>query len=623
MTIRSQLRWLAVVGMCGLVIFASVAFAAFFRIEVNGPVYRAISLSTNLIEDYVPPSQSLLEPAQICAQLREAQDEESRHRYAERLKVLKREFERQHADYMLRMPEGKLKAMIRGEAYETAEEYFRRADQLVALITQDEDGRNWSPAPSRGRDEEQARDRRQDQARTLLVSTMNPLYDRHAAAVDQIVILANQEARTTETQAAHSVRFFTLAMIMIGLLVLIAGGALWWIISRRIAAQADMLQSVLNTMKEGLIVCDRTGKFLIANPAVQIMFGRKPMNVHFHMRAHVYDVNVPDGSAVFPADDLPLVRALRGEMAEIVALVRNPAHGELLVEASGRPLRDEHGAVWGGMVTFRDITQAKAAEQEIRKLNNELEQRVLERTAQLETANRELESFTYSISHDLRAPLRHIGAFAEMCLEEFGTTLDPQALHYVQRIHEGTRRMSVLTDELLKMARTGEQPVRLQLTALNSVVEEIVSMLKVETEGREVEWKISDFPSVECDPVLVRQVFQNLLSNAIKYSRRRPHTIIEIGHTRQNNQLVIFVRDNGAGFNMQYADKLFGVFQRLHREEEFEGTGVGLATVNRIVQKHGGRIWAEAEPDRGATFYFTLNGSEIARSRSDAATAGA
>jgi light-regulated signal transduction histidine kinase (bacteriophytochrome) len=330
---------------------------------------------------------------------------------------------------------------------------------------------------------------------------------------------------------------------------------------------------------------------------------------------------VPDGSA-FPTDDLPLLRALRGEIAEVVALVRNPVAGELLIEASGRPLRDNKGAVWGGMVTFRDITQAKAAEQEIRKLNNELEQRVLERTAQLETANRELESFTYSVSHDLRAPLRHIATFAGICLEEFGTTLDPQALRYVQRIEAGARRMTVLTDGLLNLAQTGQRPLRLQLTGLNSIVEEIVSMLKTETEGREVEWKISDLPAVECDPVLVGQIFQNLLSNAIKYSRGRPRAVIEIGHTQENGRHVIFVRDNGAGFNMQYADKLFGVFQRLHSEEEFEGTGVGLATVNRIVQKHGGRIWAEAEPDRGATFYFTLGGSETARSRSDAATAG-
>jgi PAS domain S-box-containing protein len=259
----------------------------------------------------------------------------------------------------------------------------------------------------------------------------------------------------------------------------------------------------------------------------------------------------------------------------------------------------------------------------LHKLNEELEARVAQRTEQLEVANRELESFTYSVSHDLRAPLRHIMGFAGACLEEFGATLDPQALHYVQRIQDGTRRMGLLTDELLNLARTGQRSLRLQVTGLNAVVDEIILMLKAETEGREVEWKISDLPSVECDPILVRQIFQNLLSNAIKYSRPRPHAIIEVGHTQQNDRSVIFVRDNGVGFNMKYADKLFGVFQRLHRDEDFEGTGVGLATVYRIVQKHGGRIWAEAEVDHGATFYFTLGGSERVGSRGDAATAGA
>jgi light-regulated signal transduction histidine kinase (bacteriophytochrome) len=193
----------------------------------------------------------------------------------------------------------------------------------------------------------------------------------------------------------------------------------------------------------------------------------------------------------------------------------------------------------------------------------------------------------------------------------------------MQRIQEGTRRMTLLTDELLVLSRAGQRSLRLQLTPLNSVVEEVILMLQAETEGREVEWKIGNLPSLECDPILIRQIFQNLLSNAIKYSRPRSHAIIEIGHTLQNDRPVIFVRDNGVGFNMRYADKLFGVFQRLHRDEEFEGTGVGLATVYRIVQKHGGRIWAEAEVDRGATFYFTIGSAEGNRLRSDANAAGA
>ena len=388
--------------------------------------------------------------------------------------------------------------------------------------------------------------------------------------------------------------------------------------------QKLMLQSVLDSMEEGLVAADEQGKFIIWNPAAARIVGLGGANVPPEEWGSYYGAYLPDMITPFPTDQNPLVRAIRGELCSTEIFIRNAELEQgVWIESNGAPLRDKDGALHGGVVAFRDITQKKAAELEIRKLNETLEERIAQRTAQLEVANRELESFTYSVSHDLRAPLRHIMGFAGACLEEFGATLDPQALHYVQRIQDGTRRMGVLTDELLNLARTGQRSMHLQLTGLNSIVEELISMLKTETEGREVEWKIGSLPSVECDPVLVRQVFQNLLSNAIKYSRRRPHAVIEIGHTQEKDQQIIFVRDNGAGFNMQYADKLFGVFQRLHRDEEFEGTGVGLATVHRIVQKHGGRIWAEAEVDHGATFYFTLGCSERAGSRGVAATAGA
>jgi PAS domain S-box-containing protein len=389
-------------------------------------------------------------------------------------------------------------------------------------------------------------------------------------------------------------------------------------------AQKLMLQSVLDSMEEGLVVADEQGKFIIWNPAAARIVGLGGANVPPEEWGSYYGTYLPDTITPFPTDQNPLVRAIRGEVCSTEIFIRNPKLEQgVWIESNGAPLRDKSGTLRGGVVAFRDITEKKAADLEIRKLNETLEERIAQRTAQLESTNRELESFTYSVSHDLRAPLRHIGSFAGACLEEFGPTLDPQALHYVQRIQEGARRMGVLTDELLNLSRTGQRSLHLQLTALNSIVEEIMSMLKTETDGREVEWKIGNLPSVECDPALVRQVFQNLLSNAIKYSRRRPHAVIEVGHTQESGQQVIFVRDNGAGFNMQYADKLFGVFQRLHRQEEFEGTGVGLATVHRIVQKHGGRIWAEAELDRGATFYFTLGGNQVAGSQSDAAKAGA
>src|SRR6266849_6235415 len=376
-------------------------------------------------------------------------------------------------------------------------------------------------------------------------------------------------------------------------------------------AQTRMFQSVLDSMDEGLVTADEHGKFLLWNPAAEKIVGMGAKNLPVKEWAGHYGCYLPDGVTPFPTDQLPLVRAMRGEAADCEMFLQNPKLGEgVWIEATGRPLKDENGVLRGGVVAFRDVTRTKAAQREIRKLNAELEQRVLQRTAQLEAANKELEAFTYSVSHDLRAPLRHIAGFSGILLEEFGPTLDPNAQHYLQRIEEGTRKMGLLVDELLNLARVGRHSLSLQVTGLNSIVQEVVSILKPESGGREVEWKIAELPFVDCDPVLIKQVLQNLMANALKSTRPRSRTVIEVGQIDENGHPAVFVRDNGVGFSMKYADKLFGVFQRLHRAEDFEGTGIGLATVQRIIQKHGGRVWVEAELDRGATFYFSLAAQE-------------
>jgi light-regulated signal transduction histidine kinase (bacteriophytochrome) len=244
--------------------------------------------------------------------------------------------------------------------------------------------------------------------------------------------------------------------------------------------------------------------------------------------------------------------------------------------------------------------------EEIQQYAAELERRVEERTAELAAANKELEAFTYSVSHDLRAPLRHVDGFAKLLLEDYAPQLDPAAQKHLERVREATRHMSQLVDDLLGLARVGRQEVNKQIVGLNALVDEVLAELKPETESRQIIWEIGRLPSVECDPRLMKQVFFNLLSNAIKYTRPRERAIIEVREVQQQEQAVIFVRDNGVGFDMKYADKLFGVFQRLHRQEDFEGTGVGLATAQRIIYKHRGRIWAEAELGKGAVFYFTL-----------------
>jgi signal transduction histidine kinase len=271
----------------------------------------------------------------------------------------------------------------------------------------------------------------------------------------------------------------------------------------------------------------------------------------------------------------------------------------------------------------RQADELSRSQQEVLNLNAELERRVEERTAELQATNKELEAFTYSVSHDLRAPLRHISGFTKILVEDFGPSLPSEAQRQLQRIEQGAHRMGQLVDELLNLTRVGRQALSTQVTGLTSIVKEVQNTLAPETDGRRVEWKIGELPFVECDPTLVRQVFQNLIANALKYSRPRSPAVIEIGKMEKDGQNVIFIKDNGVGFSMKYADKLFGVFQRLHRPEDFEGTGVGLATVHRIVQKHGGRVWAEAELDKGATFYFTLGGGQHAPAKEAAIAAGA
>jgi PAS domain S-box-containing protein len=361
--------------------------------------------------------------------------------------------------------------------------------------------------------------------------------------------------------------------------------------------QTLMLQSVLDSMAEGLVAADAQGKFIIWNPAAVKILGMAAANLTSQQWTAHYGLYLEDMVTPFPADQLPLARAIRGESSSAQMFVRNPELEQgTWIEVGGGPLKDKDGAVRGGVVAFRDITQRKADEREIRKLNEELEERVVQRTAQLAAANHELEAFTYSVSHDLRAPLRHIGGFSKILSEDFGPGMPAEAQNHLKRIEDGVHRMGLLVDELLNLARVGRHALHLQATGLNFLIEDVVSLLQPETEGRAVTWKIAELPSTECDPILIKQVFQNLLANALKFTRTRNRAVIEISQQLVDGQMVVAISDNGVGFNMKYKDKLFGVFQRLHRVEDFEGTGIGLATVQRIIHKHGGRVWAEAEP---------------------------
>ena len=257
--------------------------------------------------------------------------------------------------------------------------------------------------------------------------------------------------------------------------------------------------------------------------------------------------------------------------------------------------RDRKGTPLQLMTVVRDIHGLKSAEQELQL-----------RTEELESMNQGLEAFSYAVAHDLRAPLRHIHECAGLLTKELGSGLNESARRHLKSICDGAKHMEELFDDLLSLSHVGCTELQKQTCGLNTLVKEAMGDLEPELAGREIEWRMGELPWIDCDPALMRQVMANLLSNAVKFSMGRHPAIIEVGLTAKEGEPAIFVRDNGVGFNMEHADKLFTLFARLHRQEDFKGSGVGLAIVQRILQRHGGRAWAAAELNKGATFYFTL-----------------
>jgi PAS domain S-box-containing protein len=392
----------------------------------------------------------------------------------------------------------------------------------------------------------------------------------------------------------------------------------WKRAEQQVAESRAQLSNIINSAMDAIITVDAEQRIQLFNAAAETMF------------------RCERGDAIGQPLDRFIPESLRGAHREHVNRFgatgetgRTMAHLRPLsgVRADGQQFPIEASisqTEFNGQklytVILRDITERQRAEQllerqteklqeqteQIGRMNLELERRVTERTAELTAANHELEAFTYSVAHDLRAPLRHIDAFSKILHEEYTGVLPPDGQRYLQSIRNSSQHMSRLVDDLLNLARVGRQELKRQPTSLDGLVAEVVPEFKEEIKGRQIDWHIQPLPTVECDAGLMRVVFVNLLSNALKYTRPRAVSRIEIGSIEVNGTTAVYVRDNGVGFNMKYADKLFRVFQRLHRADDFEGTGVGLATVDRIMQKHGGSVWAEAAVDKGAVFYVTV-----------------
>jgi PAS domain S-box-containing protein len=370
------------------------------------------------------------------------------------------------------------------------------------------------------------------------------------------------------------------------------------------------LATTLRSMGDAVITTDEAERITYLNPVAESLTGWSlqeslggPFNTVFRA------IHAGDRESV--AD--PVQRVLRDGLlisldGDIILLSKDGR--ERPIDESAAPIRDDRGKTTGAVVVFRDATLRVQTEAELRRFNEALDQRVQERTAELQAANKEFEAFSYSISHDLRAPIRAIHGFAHILAEQMQGRLEESEIRLLEVITDSSKKMGEMIDGFIALTQTGRQSLNPKPVDMEALVRGVVDALRAAHPQADTRFEVGPLPEAVGDPLLLRQLWTNLLDNALKFSATRQTALITVGAREAEEGVVYFVRDNGVGFDMAYSDKLFGVFHRLHHADEFAGHGLGLATVKRIVHKHGGRVWAESEPGNGATFHFTLSAKQ-------------
>jgi PAS domain S-box-containing protein len=419
------------------------------------------------------------------------------------------------------------------------------------------------------------------------------------SALGWLLVRRHRDRTTTAVAAAHVTLFGAFGLYALDAVVR-ADQARWEAQNETVASH-NQLQSLIDNT-ESVIYMKRVenGQYLLVNKSWERLFSVSRDRV----------VSLTDYE-VFPAE---LAAQLRANDLQVAASGKTVQYEETADGIDGLrtyisvkfPVMDSAGGLYAVCGISTDITDRKRAEDEVRRLNASLETRVLQRTAELEESTKELDAFAYSVSHDLRAPLRSLHGFSDALLEDYGDVLDDVGKDYLNRLQRNVRRMGRMIDDLLNLSRATRADLERSEVDLSAMSHDVLADLRTIDPGRTVALVVPDGLTAEADPHLLRLAMQNLLANAWKFTGKRSDAVIEVGRADRSGETFFFVRDNGVGFDMGYANKLFTAFQRLHTTADFEGTGIGLAIVARVVRRHGGRIFAEAEVDRGATFYFNL-----------------